>query len=80
MVRACWLMSTKRTNVVRNIELGHVKFECKSIWWKKLIFTTKPFYLNQMQKQLKDLCVIVKIISGKNEVLIQGDFNLDLFT
>lgn len=44
---------------------------------KKLIFTTKPFYLCQMQEQLNDLCDIVRIFYDKNEVLIQGDFNLD---
>lgn len=35
MVRACWLMSIQRTNVVREIELWHVELECKSLWWKK---------------------------------------------
>lgn len=44
---------------------------------KNSIFTTKTFYLGQMQEQLNGLCDIVRIFYDKNEVLIQGDFNLD---
>lgn len=44
---------------------------------KNSIFTTKTFYLGQMQEQLNGLSDIVRIFYDKNEVLIQGDFNLD---
>lgn len=44
---------------------------------KKKKPTTKPFQVCWIQEQMNDSYDIVRVLYDKNEVLIQGDFNLD---